>query len=129
MWCLRLKNDIPCSDSRDWPRGPAWGNIKELPGQAGESQTQPAGPHVPRMMVTEMGTLRGLSPGLCSSQVYMVSATGQRRTASTKHWESGVLTKEAASDTREGSSYWAWNRPRTQQAQRCPFSLSSNIQK
>lgn len=47
------------------------------------------------MMVTEMGTLRGVSPGLCRSQVYVVSAVGQCRTASTKHWSPGWLNKEA----------------------------------
>lgn len=55
------------------------------------------------MTVTEMGTLRGASPGLCSSQVYVVSTAGQRWTASTKHWEPGALAEEAANDVREGT--------------------------
>ena len=52
------------------------------------------------MTVTETVTLRGLRPGLCSSQMYMVLAVGQCCTASMKHWESGVLNTEAEGDMR-----------------------------
>lgn len=57
--------------------------------------------HIPWMMVTETGTLRGVSPGLCRSQVYVVSAAGQCKMCSTRHWWPDVLSKEAEGEVRQ----------------------------